>query len=246
MNSHKNITSDYSHLPTSLSTALTELEETATQIQAEVAEIADLLPQPLDETSVQVRSLLQNLLYPLLDCIRQVFKVDTAAVLLCSANKQHLIVHAACGLEEEVTAGIQIPMGYGFAGNIAAKRELTIVDDLSQVDIFSPILRHKGLQSMLGLPLLVNNQVVGVLHVGTFHSRRFSIDEVQLLKVVAARIGIVSDRLLTLHASSQENSSVKILHQPSHQLVSFQLCLEVAKDFLLYLIGVPNLEYSIV
>ncbi|MUL38124.1 GAF domain-containing protein [Gloeocapsopsis dulcis] len=245
MNLHKNIANNNSHLPTSLSTALTELEETATQIQAEVAEIADWLPLPLDEKSVPVRSLVQNLLYPLLDCIRQVLKVDTAAVLLCSEDKQDLIVQAACGLEEEVAAGIQIPIGYGFAGKIAAKRELTIVEDLSQVDVFSPILRHKGLQSMLGLPLVVNNQVVGVFHVGTFHSRQFSIDEVQLLKTVAARIGMVSDRILTLYESTQENSSVRTLHQPSHQLVSFQLCLEVA-EFLLSLIGVPNLEYSIV
>jgi GAF domain-containing protein len=240
MNSHKYITDDNSHLPTSLSIALSELEETATQIQAEVAEIADLLLQPLDE--IPVRSVLQHLLYPLLDCICQDFKVDTATVLLYSANKQNLIVRAACGLEEEVVAGIQIPIGYGFAGNIAATHKLTIVEDLSQVEVFSPILRHKGLQSMLGLPLLANNQVVGVFHVGTFHSRRFSLDEVHLLKVIAARIGIVSDRIMTLHASIQENSR-GILHQ-HYQLINFQ-ALKLAK-FLLYFIRLSNLEYSVV
>ncbi|PIG93882.1 GAF domain-containing protein [Gloeocapsopsis sp. IPPAS B-1203] len=244
MNLHKNVTNNNSHLPTSLSTALSELEETATQIEAEVAEIADWLLLPLDEKSVPVPSLLQNLLYPLLDCIRQVLKVDTATVLLCSEDKQDLIVQAACGLEEEVAAGIHIPIGYGFAGKIAAKRELTFVEDMSQVDVFSPILRHKGLQSMLGLPLLVNNQVVGVFHVGTFQSRQFTIDEVQLLKNVAARIGIVSDRILTLYASTQEKLKVKILYQ-HHQLVNFQF-LKVAKEFLLSLIGLYNSEYSVV
>ncbi|AFZ29897.1 GAF domain protein [Gloeocapsa sp. PCC 7428] len=245
MNSHKNITSNC-HLPTSLSTALSDLETTVTQIQAEVTEIADLLPQPLDENSVPLPSLLQNLLYPLLDCLRQVLQVDTVAVLLCSADKQYLTVNAACGLEEEITAGIQIPIGYGFAGNIAAKRELTIVDDLSQVDVFSPILRHKGLQSMLGLPLLANNKVVGVFHVGTFQSRQFRVDEVQILKSVAARIGIVSDRILALHVSSQENSKIKVLQQQRHQLINFQNCLEAAKEFLVYLMELSNLEYSLV
>ncbi|MBE9190498.1 GAF domain-containing protein [Gloeocapsopsis crepidinum LEGE 06123] len=242
MNSHKNIASNNNYLPNSLNIALTELEETATQIQAEVAEIADLLPQPLNE--IPVRSLLQNLLYPLLDCIRQVFKVDTVAVLFCSQDKQHLVVHSACGLEEEVAAGIQIPIGCGFAGKIAAKREITIVDDLSQVDVFSPILRHKGLQSMLGMPLLINNQVVGVFHVGTFHSRRFSIDEVQLLKIVAARIGIVINSMLLLHASSKQKSE-KILHQQSHKAINFQLYFAVAKEFFVDLIRLFNLECSI-
>ncbi|PPS43136.1 hypothetical protein B1A85_10485 [Chroococcidiopsis sp. TS-821] len=221
---------------------MTDLEETTTQIHAEVAEVADLLPQPLDET-VPVSSLLQNLLYPLLDCIRQVLKVDTVAVLLCSADKQYLTVRAACGLEEEVVAGIQIPIGSGFAGNIAAKRELIIVDDLSQVNVFSPILRHKGLQSMLGLPLIANNQVIGVFHIGTFHSRRFSVDEVQILNAVADRLGTISDRLLTLRASRQD-LDIQILHQQSHR-VNFQNCLAVAQAFLLYLSSSFNLEYSV-
>jgi len=43
-----------------------------------------------------------------------------------------------------------------------------IVDDLSKVEVVSPILQNKGIQSMVGVPLLVENQVIGVFHVGTF------------------------------------------------------------------------------
>jgi len=41
-----------------------------------------------------------------------------------------------------------------------------IVDDLSKVEVVSPILQN-GIQSMVGVPA-GRNQVIGVFHVGTF------------------------------------------------------------------------------
>jgi len=58
-----------------------------------------------------------------------------------------------------------------------------IVEDLSKVEIVSPILRNKGIRSMVGIPLLVKEQGSGVFHVGTFRSRQFTSDDVQLLRL---------------------------------------------------------------
>jgi len=104
----------------------------------------------------------------LLECIRQVIGVDTITILLQIEGGQQLAVRATLGLEEEIAEGIRIPIGRGFAGHIAASREPMIVDDLSKVEVVSPILQNKGIQSMVGVPLLVENQVIGVFHVGTF------------------------------------------------------------------------------
>jgi len=52
----------------------------------------------------------------------------------------------ALPLEEEIAG--RDPRG--FAGHIAASREPMIVDDLSKVEVVSPILQNKGIQSMVG------------------------------------------------------------------------------------------------
>ena len=57
-----------------------------------------------------------GLLAELLDRIREIMRVDTAAVLLLDASSGQLIATAAVGLEEEVRQGVRIPVGRGFAG----------------------------------------------------------------------------------------------------------------------------------
>ena len=59
------------------------------------------------------------------------------------------------------------------------------------------MLREKGVKSLLGVPLVYGNEVLGVLHVGTFSPRDFTPEDVDLLEVVAttASIGIAHARL---------------------------------------------------
>jgi len=211
---------DGNHLPIPLSEALAEVEETAELIHAEVEEIADLLHQQLALTDTVSASVLQNLLHQLLACIHQVMNVDTVAVLLPTKDGEQLAVCATIGLEEEITEGIRIPIGRGFAGCIAASCEPTIVNDLSMVEVVSPILRNKELQSMLGVPLLVQDRVIGVFHVGTFRRRQFTKDDAQLLRLVADHVGLAINRLEILKPSKDwcgdrqchtQSVSIKIL-----------------------------------
>lgn len=103
----------------------------------------------------------ENMLQALLECIRKLMEVDTIAVLLRTDGGKQLTVSATLGLEEEMATKVKIPLGQGFAGHIAARCEQMIVDDLSKIEVVSPILRKKGLCSMLGVPLLVKDTVVG-------------------------------------------------------------------------------------
>jgi acetyltransferase-like isoleucine patch superfamily enzyme/putative methionine-R-sulfoxide reductase with GAF domain len=191
------ICKDGSRLPILLSAALAEVEEIAELIYDEVEEAtAELLHQHLALTdTVPTNLFLQTLLHQLLNCTRQVMNVDTVAVLLPIEDEQQLTVRATFGLEEEITKGIRIPIGRGFAGRIAASHQPMIVDDLATVEVVSPILRNKGIQSILGMPLQLKKERIGVFHVGTFSPRQFTRNDAQLLQLVAEHIGLVIDRL---------------------------------------------------
>jgi putative methionine-R-sulfoxide reductase with GAF domain len=127
-----------------------------------------------------------DFLSALLERVRAILQADTAAVLLLEGSGQ-LLATAAAGLEEEVRQGVQIPVGRGFAGRIAAQRRPVILDRVDHTTVLNPILIAKGIHSMLGVPLIAGGAVLGVLHVGSLAPRRFTSDDVSLLQLAADR-----------------------------------------------------------
>ncbi|HYI35252.1 MAG TPA: SpoIIE family protein phosphatase [Thermoleophilaceae bacterium] len=133
---------------------------------------------------------LNQLLDTLLERVRQILGVDTVAILLLEEDGRTLAARAAKGLEEEVERGVRIPVGGGFAGRVAAERGPVQITDVDHADILNPLLREKGLQSLLGVPLLTEERLIGVLHVGALTTRAFSSDEVDLLQRAADRAAL--------------------------------------------------------
>ena len=146
---------------------------------------------------------LDALLSTLLVRTREVLSVDTCAVLLLDEATNELVAQAAVGIEEEVEQGVRIPVGGGFAGRVAATKEPVILDDVDHADVLNPILRQKGIKSMLGVPLLVESRVIGVLHVGTLVPRTFEEDDVELLQFVGDRAAIAIDHARSFEAESR-------------------------------------------
>lgn len=125
----------------------------------------------------------------LFEWLREYMSVDTVTLLLPVRDRQNLAVYATLGLEEEIVQKIRIPIGQGFAGRISASKQPTIINNLKEVEIVSPILRHRGLRSLVGIPLPIEQSQIGVLHVGTFESHNFTERDVQQLQLVAKLIG---------------------------------------------------------
>src|SRR5436305_6788609 len=129
----------------------------------------------------------RDLLAELLNRTREILRADTAAVLLLDFSSGQLIATAAAGLEEEVRQGVRIPVGRGFAGQIAAQHKPVILDRVDHTTVLNPILWAKGIQSMMGVPMVAGGKVIGVLHVGSLTPRKFTADDVELLQMAADR-----------------------------------------------------------
>ncbi len=129
----------------------------------------------------------RELLAELLDRTREALQADTAAALLLDSPSGQLVATAAAGLEEEVRQGVRIPVGRGFAGRIAADQRPVILDHVDHTTVLNPILWAKGIQSMMGVPMMAGGQMIGVLHVGSLTSRQFTSHEIELLQLAADR-----------------------------------------------------------
>ena len=139
---------------------------------------------------------LDALLDELLLRIRDILEADTAAFLMLDETTGELIARAAKGIEEEVEAGVRIPLGRGFAGRIAAERTPVVIEDVDHADVLNPILREKGIKSLLGVPLNARDRVLGVIHVGTLTPRHFTPEDVELMQRAAERAALGVERAL--------------------------------------------------
>jgi GAF domain-containing protein/anti-sigma regulatory factor (Ser/Thr protein kinase) len=165
---------------------------------------------------------LDDLLRALLDRITKLLHTDTAAVLLLDEEGRMLHARAAKGIEEEVEQGVRIPVGRGFAGRVVAERRAIAIPDIDHADIVNPILRQKGIRSLLGVPLLVEGRAIGVLHVGTLTPRLFDEDDRDLLQVAADRVALAIEhaRVYELERQARQAAEAAVRTLQSIQRVT--------------------------
>ena len=169
---------------------------------------------------------LDDLLSELLDRTTEILDVDTAAILLLEEDRRALVARAAKGLEEEVERGFTLPVGAGFAGRIAATRQPVVIEDLdnSPIEIVNPLMRQKGVRSLLGVPLIVEGRLVGVLHVGTLERRDFDSDDIHLLRTVGDRVALaIEHRRLTEVRTAARHLQQRLLPQALPEIPELDL-----------------------
>jgi anti-sigma regulatory factor (Ser/Thr protein kinase)/putative methionine-R-sulfoxide reductase with GAF domain len=154
---------------------------------------------------------LDALLGEVLDRIEEILQVDTVAILLREGDE--LAATAARGLEAEVEQKVRIPMGQGFAGRIAARRTPIFIPDLDSAEVVNPILRDMGLRSLLGVPLVVEGELVGVLHVGSLTPREFTVSDAAVLQLAAGRVAPSIERARLFQALEKEHRAAVALQR---------------------------------
>jgi signal transduction histidine kinase/putative methionine-R-sulfoxide reductase with GAF domain len=163
---------------------------------------------------------LNRLLENLLDGIRKVMRTDTAVALLLDERGEELIASWARGLEEEVEAGVRIPVGRGFAGRVAADRAPVFIPDATRAELVNPLLVKRGLKSLLGVPLLVEGRLLGVLHVGSVPPRVFSKDDERTLQLLADRVALAIEQSRLYESERAASRRLEFLGEASELLGS--------------------------
>ena len=187
---------------------VTEQRRTARRLAA----LQTLTDAALSQTSLEelVRELLRGLCSAL-GC-------DVASILLLTEDGQRLIVRASHGLPEE--EGLAIPIGRGVVGRIAAERRPGVIDDLATADVESPVLRVRGLASLLGVPLLVEERVVGVVHVASVTPRCFTEDETRLMLLAADRMALAIDHARLFEAERAARAEAEAANRMKDQFLA--------------------------
>jgi PAS domain S-box-containing protein len=131
---------------------------------------------------------LDELLLVLLGRIVEVMRADAATILLADAGE--LRVRASAGAVDLSDSTYVVRVGEGFAGSIASRMKSVYVEDAA-VDplVKDPLIRERGIRSMLGVPLKRNGTLIGVLHADWLTVRPCRDRDVRLLEITSERCG---------------------------------------------------------
>src|SRR5581483_9742669 len=152
---------------------------------AAAAESANRRLRQLQEISdVAVSRLpLADLVDALRHRLQSVLAVDTVRILLLDERTKRL---RPAGPE------LLLPVGRGFGGRVALAGGPVIEPDAGSIERLDPLIA--GSRSLAGVPLLVGDRLVGVLHVGTEERRVFTRADVELLELAAERVAAAMER----------------------------------------------------
>jgi serine phosphatase RsbU (regulator of sigma subunit)/anti-sigma regulatory factor (Ser/Thr protein kinase) len=137
---------------------------------------------------------LQDLLDQLLDRIVQVFGADHGAVLIRDEDASRLELRAWRGVPENLGGDLYRSIADRLAGRLALSRQPVVLDQGETGGALALRLARAGVQSLLGLPLVLDRQLLGVLYVGRRTHRPFSDDDAALLQLVGDRVALAVDR----------------------------------------------------
>jgi PAS domain S-box-containing protein len=159
--------------------------------RAEAERVAELVSgmQLLVDAALAHRTL-GDIVSDLVTRVRTVLDADAASIFL--AEDRGLTLAAAAGGAVEPTPE-PVPFGEGFAGRVAARREAMLLQDPEPAELPYPELEALRIDSVIGLPLLAEGEVTGVLIVCAAAPRHFSNDDVSLLRLAADRVALAVD-----------------------------------------------------
>ncbi len=163
---------------------------------------------------------LDRLLQDLLEGVRTVMRTDTAVVLLLDETGDELVASWARGLEEEVEARVRVPVGKGFAGRVAATRKPVFIPDVERAELVNPLLTKRGLKSLLGVPLMIEGGLLGVLHVGSVTPRVFTHDDERTLQLLADRVALAIEQSRLYESERAASRRLEFLAEASELLGS--------------------------
>jgi signal transduction histidine kinase/putative methionine-R-sulfoxide reductase with GAF domain len=171
----------------------------------------------LYQLAMQVGSTLHldALLHEALALLSQLLNVSHGSVMLLDHETEHLVDRAVLG--QEVVGFVRFPLGQGIVGWVAQHKQPVLIRDVQQdsrwiVRPGSADREHKRDGSLIAVPLVAQDQLLGVLTLSHHQTDYFNDDHLRLLTAIGSEIGIaVHNALLYDQIYSEVNRRGELL-----------------------------------
>jgi K+-sensing histidine kinase KdpD len=188
-------------------------KDTLAEKYLSLVEIARVLASTLD---------LDRLLYQIVNAAANLTSSQAASILLYDENKNDLYFQSSTNLDSKVMRGLAVPIDSSIAGEIVKSRKPVIVmsteNDPRHYQGVGESTQLKT-ESLLGVPMITKDKVIGVLEVINKIEGEFSQDDLNLLNALGsqAAVAIENTRLF-----QQSDLISELIHELRTPLASIQ------------------------
>jgi PAS domain S-box-containing protein len=195
----------------------TELEQRVIARTHELQEEKDRL-STIHEISSEVSSTLDldSLLETSLEALARITQAEHGSILLMDRETEHLVNRATLGTSDpnQLT---RFPIGKGVAGWVAQNKKPSLIDDVNEEKLWISIegSQRKRTGAMVVVPLIVQNEVLGVLTLSHAQVGYFNEGHLRLLTASAGAIavGINNANLYATIVAEMERNSTLLARQ---------------------------------
>ena len=157
--------------------------------RAEAERVADMVSGIQELVDAALRSPnLDKIVSDLVAGVQRVLGADAVSIFLADEGDTLRIGASSAGTQPASVP--PIPFGDGFAGRAARLREPVFAQDPDPGDIHDPGLRNLEIDSLLAVPLVAQDTVIGVLEVCASPPHQFTADDLGMLRLAADRVGL--------------------------------------------------------
>ena len=121
-----------------------------------------------------------------------VMKAKICALWLLDGNTNELKIRATQAMSEEYLQERAIKFGEGIVGLVAKEKKPIVIKDVKKDDRYyeKNLAKKEGFVSMLSVPMLVKDKVIGVINVYTVEKHEFTEVDINLLSASANQAAV--------------------------------------------------------
>lgn len=160
---------------------------------------------------------LQTLMHRTAELVRAIIDYKIFAILLLNERTNELRMRFQIGHSPAVQR-LRIKMGQGIVGRAAQSRQSILLDDVRDAEGY--ISANPGVRSELAVPLIVKNQVIGVLDIQAEQVGYFEPKHRHLLELTASRIGQAIENARLYTRVARQAQTLTVLNEVAREVSS--------------------------
>jgi signal transduction histidine kinase/DNA-binding response OmpR family regulator len=163
---------------------------------------------------------LPELLSQIINLATTVIGAGTGSIMLLDEEHNVLRIQAAVGVEEEVIQETTLPLGSSIAGYVAQSGKPVIIEDIEKDKRFHREAKsHYRSKSLLCVPLIVKNEILGVLNItDKTGEESFNRQDLKLLTTFASQAAMAIDDAHHYEDARRKLKQFAVLYEISSML----------------------------
>src|SRR5438128_10414529 len=166
---------------------------------------------------------LEEMLQLIVNIIANMMRARVCSIMLVDSQRNELVIKAAKASSEEYLRKPNLKIGNSLISRVVKEKAPLMVRDVTKQEGYQypELATREGIRSLLSVPMILKDNVIGVLNVYSADERSFSNEDLRLLSTVADQVSLAF-----------ENTKLNVAIQESQEALQTRKLVERAKSIL--------------